>query len=166
MSRMAEPIVKQVHISLIKNKKTLAVAESCTGGILSSLLTQLSGSSQYFHSGVVVYNNRAKKTLLKIPHILIAKKGAVSSEVASKMAQGIRKISKTDFGIGITGIAGPTGATPKKPTGTVFIAIDSKDKRICKKFRFSGNRASVRKKAALTTLQLFRPFLNLKLDRF
>jgi nicotinamide-nucleotide amidase len=149
-------IINQVHKLLIKNKKTVAVAESCTGGILSNLLTQLSGSSQYFILGVVAYSNQAKQNILKIPAQLIAKKGAVSQETAENLAQSIRKLAKTDFGIGITGIAGPAGATAHKPVGTVFIAIDSREKNICKKYHFKGKRPAIRKKAALKSLELLK----------
>jgi len=147
-------IVNQIHKTLIKNKKTVAVAESCTGGLLSNLLTRISGSSKYFILGIVAYSNKTKENILKIPAQLIAKKGAVSREAAKIMAQAVRKLAKTDFGIGITGIAGPTGATPKKPIGTVFIAIDSKDKKVCQRFLFKGNRNTIREKAALKALEL------------
>ncbi len=155
-----EHIVNQIHKSLIKNKKTIAAAESCTGGLLSNLLTAICGSSKYFILGVVVYSNKAKENVLKIPGRAIAKKGAVSREVAKIMAQAVRRLAKTDFGIGVTGIAGPTGATADKPVGTVFIAIDSEDKKICKKFLFKGKRFSIRKKAALKSLELLRELSN------
>jgi len=149
-------IVVKIHLILIKKRKTVAVAESCTGGLLSNLLTRISGSSKYFILGIVAYSNKTKENILKIPAQLIAKKGAASRQVAKIMAQAVRKLAKTDFGIGVTGIAGPTGATPKKPVGTVFIAIDGKDKKICKKFLFTGNRIAVRKKAALRALELLK----------
>ena len=144
-----ERIVNQIHKTLIKNKKTIAVAESCTGGLLSNLLTQISGSSKYFILGIVAYSNRVKEYILKISSQLIAKKGAVSQELAKRMAVSVKELAKTDFGIAITGIAGPTGAISQKPVGTVFIAIDGEDRKICKKFHFTGNRTNVRKKAAL-----------------
>ena len=172
---MTQLIVKHIHSSLLKNQKTLSVAESCTGGLLSKLLTDISGSSKYFILGVVAYSNQAKINILKIPAELIAKQGVVSQEVVQKMAESVRKLSKTDFGISITGIAGPTGGTTQKPVvrlcspqalskaevpvGTVFIAINSKNKKICKKFHFTGNRPTVRKKAALKTLKLLKNFL-------
>jgi len=118
-----ESIVNQVHKSLLKKGKTLAVAESCTGGIVSSMLTQLPGSSAYFLLGVVTYSNQAKQSILRIPSKLITTKGAVSREVAQKMAQSVRLVSGADFGIGITGVAGPSGGTKRKPKGTVFIAV-------------------------------------------
>ena len=139
---------------MIRKKKTIAVAESCTGGLLSGLLTQITGSSQYFILGVVTYSNKAKEVVLKIPHTLITKKGAVCAEVCLKMAQSVKKLAKADFGIGITGIAGPTGGSSQKPVGTVFIAIESKSKKLCKKFHFTGSRSAIRKKAALKALEL------------
>ncbi|MFA5411128.1 MAG: nicotinamide-nucleotide amidohydrolase family protein [Candidatus Omnitrophota bacterium] len=153
---MTQDIVKQIHSTLIKKKKSVAAAESCTGGLLSYLLTRLSGSSRYFILGVVAYSNRAKQSILKVPVRLLAKKGAVSAEVARYLAKSVRKLAKSDLGIGITGIAGPTGATPQKPVGTVFIALSSSQKNICKKYYFKGNRAAIRKKAALESLKLLK----------
>lgn len=151
-----ELIVKQIHSLLLKNKKTVAVAESCTGGLLSELLTYIGGSSKLFILGVIAYNNKVKADILKVPAGILAKNGAVSADVAKKMAQNIRKTAKSDFGIGITGIAGPSGATPHKPIGTVFIAVSAKNKTICNKFHFTGNRAVIRKKAALKALELLK----------
>jgi nicotinamide-nucleotide amidase len=149
-------IISQVHNSLLKPEKTIAVAESCTGGLLSAMLTELSGSSKYFTLGVVTYNNKAKEKILGIPSSVLANKGAVSEDVAKLMAQKVRKLAKTDFGIAITGIAGPTGATLRKPVGTVFIAIADKNKIICKKFSFKGTRSSIRTHSALEALKLLR----------
>ena len=151
---MTEHIVSQIHKLLLKNNLTIAVAESCTGGLLSCLLTQASGSSRYFILGVVVYSNTSKNKMLGVPNKLLVEKGAVSKEVAVKLAESIRKMAKTDFGIGITGIAGPTGVRPNKPVGTVFISVANHNKTICRKFSFTGNRTSVRKKAALKSLEL------------
>jgi nicotinamide-nucleotide amidase len=156
MSSLMQLIVIQIHNLLIKNKKTVSVAESCTGGLVSALLTQTSGSSKYFNLGVIAYSNKPKENILNIAPKLIAAKGAVSKEIALKMAQSIRKIAKADFGIGITGIAGPTGGTPLKPVGTVFIAISGKVKTMVRKFIFSGNRTSVREKSALKALELLK----------
>lgn len=156
---MPEHIVRQIHISLIKNKKSIAVAESCTGGILAGLFTQIGGSSRYFILGVVAYSNKAKEIILKIPPSIIKKYGAVSETTARLMAQSIRRIANTDLGIGITGIAGPKGATPGKPVGTVFIALDSGKRKICKRFAFKGNRVLIRKRAALKALALLKKVL-------
>jgi nicotinamide-nucleotide amidase len=147
-------LLNQAHSSLIKNKKTLAVAESCSGGLLSKLLTDFAGSSKYFLLGLVAYSNKAKEKSLKIPAALIRKKGAVSLETASLMAQNIRKIAASDFGLAITGIAGPQGGSLRKPVGTVFIAAASKNRLICRRYIFSGKRAVVRRKAALGALKL------------
>ena len=152
-------IAKYIHKALIKTNRTIATAESCTGGILSGLLTQYSGSSRYFALGIITYSNQTKAKMLKIPALTIAKNGAVSKNIASLMAKNIRLIAKTDFGIGITGIAGPTGAKPGKPIGTVFIAVNSKNKTISKKFIFQGNRASIRRQSALKALQLLKQIL-------
>lgn len=149
-------ISSQIHKILVNNGKTVSVAESCTGGLLSKLLTELSGSSNYFILGVVAYNNKVKESVLKIPGKIILKNGAVSAEVAKRMAKAVKRIAKTDFGIGITGIAGPTGGSIEKPVGTVFIAVTNKNRVICKKFRFSGSRNMIRNKAALKALELLK----------
>jgi len=154
-----EHIVNQIHKFLTNFKKTIAVAESCTGGGLSNLLTRIPGSSQYFVLGIVAYNNKVKQTILKIPYPIIVRYGAVSKDVACLMAKSIRRIAKTDFGIGITGIAGPTAGTLDKPIGTVFIAIDSEHRKICKKFHFKGSRLTIRKRAALKALELLKKIL-------
>jgi PncC family amidohydrolase len=152
-------ITAKIHKLLIARGKTLSIAESCTGGLLSSLLTKLPGSSQYFIFGAITYSDQAKVSILKIPSSLIRRKGAVSDKVAILMAKKIRALAKTDFGIGITGIAGPTGATPHKPVGTVFIAISSKNKILCKKLKFRGNRQNIIKKSALKALRLLQALL-------
>lgn len=150
----------ELHRKLIKNQRSVAVAESCTGGLLSKLLTDHSGSSKYFILGVVCYSNKSKQFILKIPPALIRKNGAVSKPVAINLAKNIRKLAKTEFGIGVTGIAGPTGGTSAKPVGTVFIAIASKNKTICKKFRFKGTRNSIRKQSCLKALELLKQFIS------
>jgi PncC family amidohydrolase len=156
---MPQHLAEQIHKLLIKNKKTVSVAESCTGGSLSSLLTSLPGSSSYFILGAVVYSNRMKNKILKISSRLIREKGAVSTEVARNMAMSVRKLARTDFGIGVTGIAGPMGGIPQKPIGTVFIAISASSETICKKFHFTGSRIAVRRKSSLKALELLRKFL-------
>ncbi|MCM8800449.1 MAG: CinA family protein [Candidatus Omnitrophica bacterium] len=152
-------LVKQVHKILLKKQKTIAVAESCSGGLLSKVLTDLPGSSRYFILGIVAYSNKAKINLLGIPSNILKHSQAVSKEVASLMAKKIRQIVNTDLGIGITGIAGPTGGTAKLPKGTVFIALETKNKKICKEFHFKGNRLEVRKKAVLNALSLIKNLL-------
>ncbi|MFH0917963.1 MAG: CinA family protein [Candidatus Omnitrophota bacterium] len=151
---MFKQITRQIHHQLTNQKKTISVAESCTGGLLCSLLTSLAGSSNYFILGVVTYSNKSKERILGIPEKTIAKYGAVSAQVARLMAQNIRKKTSTDWGLSITGIAGPSGATPDKSVGTVYICLSGKNKNICRKFNFSGNRENIRKKSTQNALHL------------
>ncbi len=155
-----EHTVSYIHKLLVKNKKTISVAESCTGGLLSGLLTRMPGSSKYFILGVVAYSNKSKESILKVPAHIIAGKGAVSKEVAGLLARSVRLMAKTDFAIGVTGIAGPGGGSGQKPVGTVFIAVNSKNKTICNKFKFTGTRTTIRKKSALKALELLNKLLN------
>jgi nicotinamide-nucleotide amidase len=149
-------LAAKTHKLLIKTKQTLAVAESCTGGLLSSILTRGSGSSAFFILGAVVYSNFSKHLLLKVPMSTIKKHGAVSRPVAITLAQNIRKIAKTDYGISITGIAGPTGGTIDKPVGTVFISVSSNTKLIGRRFQFKGTRSFIRQQSCLWALKLLQ----------
>jgi PncC family amidohydrolase len=151
---MLKKIIPRIHNQLINRGKTISVAESCTGGGLSSLLTSLPGSSDYFLLGVVAYSNKAKVIFLGIPKKIIAEYGAVSRQVAVLMAENIRKKARADFGLSITGIAGPGGATTAKPVGTVFICLSAKNKNICRKFNFPGSRPAIRKKSVQNALRL------------
>ena len=128
--------------------KTLATAESCTGGLIAHTLTNVPGASDWFKGGVIAYANEAKTAFLGVPASLIKDQGAVSAPVAKAMAEGARKRFKTSFAIATTGIAGPTGGTPQKPVGLVFIAIASAHKTIVKKFLFKGTRSTIKKQAA------------------
>ena len=147
---------------LISNKKTIAVAESCTGGLLGKLLTDIPGSSDYFLQSWVTYSNKSKIKELGVDAELIEKEGAVSSKVAQAMAEGAKKNSASDLAIAITGIAGPTGETSEKPLGLVYICLtsdigaDAEPKSITEKFVFPGSRAYVRGRAALTALNILR----------
>ncbi|MCX5669209.1 MAG: CinA family protein [Candidatus Omnitrophica bacterium] len=153
---MLKKITQQIHTQLINQVKTISVAESCTGGELCSLLTSLSGSSSYFILGVVTYSNKSKEMVLNIPAKEITRYGAVSRQIAILMAKNIRKKTHTDFGISITGIAGPTGATTTKSIGTVYICLSGRNKNICRKFNFSGNRENIRKKSTQEALRLIK----------
>ena len=141
---------------LRKNKKTLSLAESCTGGLLSHRITEAPGSSDYYLGGIVSYHNRIKILELGIPPDLIKQKGAVSEAIAKKMARNIRLKFNADYGIGITGIAGPTGGSALKPVGLVYIALTSKRKTFCEKKRFFGNRGEIQSRAANHALDLLR----------
>jgi nicotinamide-nucleotide amidase len=144
-------------------QKTLAIAESCTGGMLAELLTDVSGASRYFTHGWVTYSNEAKITELGVPAALIEKYGAVSSQVAEAMAKCAGERSKADFAVAITGIAGPTGPTEQKPVGLVYISISSQMECETKQFIFAHDRKLIRLRAALTALNILRLHL-LKVD--
>jgi nicotinamide-nucleotide amidase len=138
---------------------TLAVAESCTGGLISHRLTSVSGSSNYFDRGLVVYSNRAKAELLNVPRQVLDDFGAVSQETALAMAQGVRELSRTSLGLATTGIAGPTGGTPDKPVGTVYLALADHKQAGVKRFRFSGRRDQVTTLTAETALSWLQRYL-------
>lgn len=141
---------------LARQGKTVAVAESCTGGLLAKLLTDTPGASEYFTHGWVTYSNRAKSDELGVPAELIEEHGAVSEQVAEAMARGARKRAGTDFAIGITGIAGPGGGSEQKPSGLVYVSVDSEQGCETKRCLFTHNRRVVRLRAAQTALNMLR----------
>ena len=128
-------------------RKTIATAESCTGGLLGALLTKTPGASEYYLGGVVAYQDRVKKTLLGVRSVTLQKHGAVSAETARQMARGIQKKLKADIGVSITGIAGPGGGTKEKPVGLVYIALADSKRTWCGRFIFSGGRERIRSQA-------------------
>ena len=152
-------IIRQIHKLLINKKKTIAVAESCTGGLISAALTSLSGSSRYLILGITSYSNKAKEVVLKIPHSVIKKNGAVSKETAELMAKNVRNIAKAQVGISTTGIAGPTGGTAEKPVGTVFICLSTEGTLRTKKLVLKGNRQSIRKQTLKASLNLIKKYI-------
>ena len=133
---------KKVVSILRKKKVKLAIAESCTGGMLSSAITSVSGSSKVFTMGLVTYSNKSKNLLLKIPNIIIKNYGAVSSQCCSYMVNNLSKISKTNLAVSITGVAGPGGGTNLKPVGLVYIGIKNKDKIKIYKYLFKKKKRS------------------------
>jgi len=148
-------LLNKISILLKKQSLTVATAESCTGGLIAHVLTNVSGSSEYFDRGIISYGNRAKMELLGVSENVLKEYGAVSKEVAKAMAEGIRIKSNVDVGIATTGIAGPTGGTKEKPVGLVYIAISTFKNTEVKKFLFSGNRLQNKEStcnAALTML--------------
>jgi len=142
--------------ALLESKKTLAIAESCTGGLLANRITDTPGSSGYFKLGLVTYSNESKSKLLGIPVKTIKKYGAVSKQVAASMAKNVRILAGADYGIGISGIAGPGGATKKKPVGLIYIALSNKERTICKEFRFIGIRSLIKYKSTQASLNMLR----------
>jgi nicotinamide-nucleotide amidase len=136
--------------------RTLAVAESCTGGLLGARLTSVSGSSACFVGGVIAYDNRVKVAQLGVPETLIDRHGAVSEEVATVMATGVRGLLDASIGVGITGVAGPDGGTVEKPVGLVWIAVDYGDRTATHGGRFVGDRAEIRFRATQWALDMIR----------
>jgi PncC family amidohydrolase len=139
---------------LRKKRMTISLGESCTGGMLGSIITQISGSSKYFLGGVVAYSNEIKKSIVGVKLETLNKFGAVSAEVAQEMAQGVRSKFRSDIGIGITGIAGPLGGTKNKPVGLVYICVVLKKKVTNEKFIFKGGREKIRKQACRNALMI------------
>ncbi len=151
MSNLSLKIVKL----LTKKKLTLSFAESCTGGLLSSSITSISGSSKVFNMGLVTYSNNAKVKLLKVPKKTITKYGAVSYETCLSMVKNLSKISKSNISISITGVAGPNGGTEEKPVGLVYIGLKKRNKIIIKKNLFkSKKRILIQKDTAKQALKM------------
>ena len=141
---------------------TLALAESCTGGMIAQRITSIPGSSRYFLEGAVTYGNAAKTRQLGVETTLLVEKGAVSGEVASAMAKGVRQAAGSDLGLAVTGIAGPEGGLDEKPVGTVFISLAAPDGCWTKCFQFSGSREEIRTITAWTALDWLRRYLVLR----
>ena len=143
-------------VALLKKKRIkLAIAESCTGGMLSSSITSISGSSKIFNMGLVTYSNMSKNLLLKIPKQIIKKHGAVSSQCCSYMVNNLSKVAKVTMAISITGIAGPNGGTKFKPVGLVYIGIKNKNKiKICKYLFKNKDRSKIRRQTVNKALEL------------
>ncbi len=155
-STAGESLEKIVGYYLQMRDATISVAESCTGGLLAQRLTSISGSSRYFVGGAVVYSNDLKTQFANVPPLLIAEHGAVSKQVATAMAEGIRKRCRSVLGVGITGVAGPTGGTEEKPVGLVCIALADKVKMEVVERRFPGDRERIRHWATQQALDMIR----------
>jgi nicotinamide-nucleotide amidase len=156
-----QSLAEVVGEQLARQGKTIAVAESCTGGLLAKLLTDIPGSSKYFTYGWITYSNQAKISELGVPADMIQEYGAVSEQVAESMARAARKKAGTDYAIGITGIAGPTGGTEQKPVGLVYISVDSENGCDTKRCFFHHDRQFIRLRAAQTVLNILRLKLNI-----
>jgi PncC family amidohydrolase len=142
--------------NLLREKgRTLSIAESCTGGLICDRLTDVSGSSDYFMGGMVTYSNESKAEHLGIPLSIIKRHGAVSQQVARRMAQGVRKAFHTTFGLSTTGVAGPTGGTKRSPIGRVFIGISDGRRTWVKREDLKGSRREIKKKATEKALRVF-----------
>ena len=155
MKKLSKEIVKL----LIKKRLKISFAESCTGGLLSSSITAISGSSKIFTLGLVTYSNQAKINILKVPKKIITKHGAVSHETCLSMVKNLNKISKTNISVSITGVAGPKGGTKNKPVGLVFIGIKKGNKLLVNKYLFKNkNRNAIQKS---TVNQAHKMILNI-----
>ncbi|MGB4388418.1 MAG: nicotinamide-nucleotide amidohydrolase family protein, partial [Caldicoprobacterales bacterium] len=149
--------LESVVVSLLKEKGyRLAVAESCTGGKVSDLITKVAGASEVFMEGLVTYSNEAKIKRLKVKEETIKQFGAVSQQTAMEMAEGVRRELDTDIGISTTGIAGPGGGSKEKPVGLVYLAIASRERQMVKRAYFTGNRSSIKHSASNELLNLLR----------
>ena len=156
MRKLSQKVVKL----LTKKKLKISFAESCTGGLLSSAITSISGSSKIFTLGLVTYSNQAKINMLKVPKNIIRKQGAVSYETCLSMVKNLNKISKTNISVSVTGIAGPKGGTKKKPVGLVFIGIKKGNKTLVKKYFFKNKkRISIQRTAVIKSLNLILSFV-------
>ena len=156
MKKLSQSLVKLLTMKRIK----ISFAESCTGGLLSSSITSISGSSKVFTIGLLTYSNPSKISILKVPKNIIRKHGAVSYKTCLAMVKNLSKISKTNISVSITGIAGPKGGTKKKPVGMVFIGIKKYNKTLVKKHLFKNKkRTSIQKAAVIKALNLILSFL-------
>ena len=151
MKNLANKVVKK----LIKKKLKISFVESCTGGLLSSSITSISGSSKVFNLGLITYSNKSKINILKVPKKIIAKNGAVSKECCLSMVKNLSKISKANIAVSITGIAGPNSGTKSKPVGLVYIGIKKGNKIIIRESIFKNkNRISIQKATVKSSLQI------------
>jgi nicotinamide-nucleotide amidase len=156
-SQTMESVVGEM---LAQKGLTLSVAESCTGGLIGHLLTNVPGSSDYFQGGVTVYSNQSKVDLLGVLPETIRRHGAVSDQAVREMAEGVRKKLKTGIGIAVTGVAGPGGGSKEKPAGTVYVGLNSEEKTVSQKYRFWGNREQNKLNSAMMALDWVRRYLN------
>jgi len=156
MKKISQKIVRL----LIKKKFKISFAESCTGGLLSSTITSISGSSKVFTMGLVTYSNQSKINLLKVQKNIIRKHGSVSYEACLAMVKNLNKISKTNISVSITGIAGPNGGTKKKPVGLTFIGIKKGNKTLVRKYLFKNKKRILIQKATVNkALNLILSFI-------
>jgi len=160
-----EESLENVVGDLLRSKgKTLSIAESCTGGLLSNRITNIPGSSNYFRAGIVSYSNEVKCWVLGVSKDDLDEYGAVSMQTAKAMAGGVARISAADTALAVTGVAGPGGGSKEKPVGTVYIAVWGDGLNYCEKFRFYGSREEIKWKVSQKALEILRWFLLGKLE--
>jgi PncC family amidohydrolase len=157
--RLSEMLDAGVGALLLARNRTIATAESCTGGLVAARITSVAGSSAYFLGGIVSYSNDAKHRLLGIPNLMLERYGAVSADTALAMARGVRRSLRTDICVSTTGIAGPGGATPTKPVGLVYVALAAEGVERCRRFIWPGDRLANITASAEAALSLVRAYL-------
>lgn len=169
--RISEPIrgiVAELHAALMRTEATIAVAESCTGGLACGMITARPGASDVLERGFVTYSNAAKRDLLDVPQPTLDRTGAVSGPTARAMASGACRASRADWGLAITGIAGPSGGRPGKPVGTVYIAIarctEGRVRSRARRFRFDGDRGAIREQTTRVALERLTDVLRRRED--
>lgn len=145
---------------LAAEKLTIACAESCTGGLLTSRLTDVAGSSAYVKGSIVSYSNEIKERLVGVKSDTLAGYGAVSEQTAGEMAEGIRRAIGADIGVGVTGIAGPDGGTPQKPVGLVYIAVAGAQGTVIRENRFKGTRGEIKLQTTETALEMIKNYIS------
>ncbi len=156
-NKTMEEVVAEI---LFAQQNTIALAESCTGGLVTSRLTDVRGASAYLIGSVVCYSNVIKEKQIGVPHQILLDHGAVSEPTARAMAEGIRRLNNTNIGVGVTGIAGPDGGTPEKPVGTVYIAVAGAHETTCRLCHFTGNRTTIKRLVSQAVLNEIRNYLN------
>ena len=152
------PLEQEVAGLLLALKITIAIAESCTGGLICHRLTNISGSSEYLEAGVVSYSNRSKMALLGVPEQIVRDHGAVSEACVRAMALGVKRLADTDMGLSVSGIAGPTGGTADKPVGTVHMALAWKEDVTCWRYLFKGCRREIKERTSEEALLRIRDY--------
>ncbi len=154
---MTDPLVElaeRLQAQCVARGLTLATAESCTGGLVAHLVTEVPGSSAYLVGGVVAYSNAVKERELGVPAEVLAAHGAVSAQVAVAMAEGVRERLATDLGVGVTGVAGPDGGTEAKPVGLVYVAVSGAGDPVVRRFLWPGDRAENKRDSARVALEM------------
>jgi len=147
---------EQIGTLLRKHGKTISIAESCTGGLISHRITNIPRSSNYYDCSVIAYGNKSKIDILHVSPETLKKFGAVSRQTAIEMAQGIKQVGGSDLGLAVTGRAGPGGGTPKKPVGLVYICLASDESVVCEEFRFKGKREEIKLQASEDALEMIK----------
>ena len=157
---MEDSIGKLIGKMLADRGLTISVAESCTGGLIGSIITDVPGSSRYFLGGIIAYSNQSKMEILNVSSGTIAEHGAVSDQTVLEMAGGVKRLFNSHLGLAVTGIAGPEGGSREKPVGTVFIGLAAEDRIFTAGHRFHGTRGEIKQETARMALDYLRRYLN------